>query len=79
MPPMVILNAPTKLMKGSGYGDGYIYDHDTPEGFSGQEYFPESIGRQKFYEPVERGSERDYRKRIDYFERLRAQKAQKEP
>lgn len=74
MPPMVILNAPTKLMKGSGYGDGYIYDHDTPEGFSGQEYFPESIGRQRFYEPVERGSERDYRKRIDYFERLRAAK-----
>ena len=74
MPPMVILNAPTKLMKGSGYGDGYQYDHDTPEGFSGQEYFPEKIGRQKFYEPVERGMERDYRKRIDYFERLRAAK-----
>jgi putative ATPase len=74
MPPMVILNAPTKLMKGSGYGDGYIYDHDTPEAFSGQEYFPEKIGRQKFYEPVERGFERDLRKRIDYFERLRAAK-----
>nr|WP_295889330.1 replication-associated recombination protein A [uncultured Devosia sp.] len=74
MPPMVILNAPTKLMKGSGYGDGYIYDHDTPEAFSGQEYFPEKIGRQKFYEPVERGFERDLKKRIDYFERLRASK-----
>ncbi len=74
MPPMVILNAPTKLMKGSGYGDGYIYDHDTPEAFSGQEYFPEKLGRQKFYEPVERGFERDLRKRIDYFERLRAAK-----
>ena len=74
MPPMVILNAPTKLMKGSGYGEGYIYDHDTPEAFSGQEYFPEKIGRQKFYEPVERGFERDLRKRIDYFERLRAAK-----
>jgi putative ATPase len=74
MPPMVILNAPTKLMKGSGYGDGYQYDHDTPEGFSGQEYFPEKIGRQKFYEPVERGFEREYRKRIEYFERLRAEK-----
>ncbi|WP_193335658.1 replication-associated recombination protein A [Devosia beringensis] len=74
MPPMVILNAPTKLMKGSGYGEGYIYDHDTPEGFSGQEYFPEAIGRQTFYEPVERGAERDYRKRLDYFERLRASK-----
>ncbi|QDZ10441.1 replication-associated recombination protein A [Devosia ginsengisoli] len=74
MPPMVILNAPTKLMKGSGYGEGYIYDHDTPEAFSGQEYFPEKIGRQKFYEPVERGFERDLKKRIDYFERLRAAK-----
>jgi putative ATPase len=74
MPPMVILNAPTKLMKGSGYGDGYIYDHDTPEAFSGQEYFPEKLGRQKFYEPVERGFERDLRKRIEYFERLRAAK-----
>src|SRR5690606_23145538 len=52
MPPMVILNAPTKLMKGEGYGEGYIYDHDTPEAFSGQEYFPEKLGRQKFYQPV---------------------------
>jgi putative ATPase len=78
MPPMVILNAPTKLMKGSGYGDGYIYDHDTPEAFSGQEYFPEKLGRQKFYEPVERGFERDLRKRVDYFERLRAAKREKE-
>lgn len=74
MPPMVILNAPTKLMKGSGYGEGYIYDHDTPEAFSGQEYFPEKIGRQSFYQPVERGFERDLRKRMDYFERLRATK-----
>jgi len=74
MPPMVILNAPTKLMKGSGYGEGYIYDHDTPDAFSGQEYFPEKIGRQKFYEPVERGFERDLKKRVDYFARLRAQK-----
>ena len=74
MPPMVILNAPTKLMKGSGYGEGYIYDHDTPEAFSGQEYFPEKIGRQNFYQPVERGFERDLRKRMDYFERLRAAK-----
>ena len=74
MPPMVILNAPTKLMKGQGYGDGYIYDHDTPEAFSGQEYFPEKIGRQNFYHPVERGFERDLRKRMDYFSRLRAAK-----
>lgn len=75
MPPMVILNAPTKMMKGQGYGEGYIYDHDTPEAFSGQEYFPEKIGRQDFYHPVERGFERDLRKRMDYFARLRAAKA----
>jgi len=74
MPPMVILNAPTKMMKGQGYGEGYIYDHDTPEAFSGQEYFPEKIGRQSFYNPVERGFERDLRKRMDYFSRLRAAK-----
>ncbi|WP_375597230.1 replication-associated recombination protein A [Devosia sp. Naph2] len=74
MPPKVILNAPTKMMKGQGYGDGYIYDHDTPEAFSGQEYFPEKIGRQDFYHPVERGFERDLRKRMDYFSRLRAAK-----
>ena len=78
MPPMVILNAPTKLMKGSGYGEGYIYDHDTPEAFSGQEYFPEKLGRQTFYQPVERGFERDLKKRVDYFARLRAQKARGE-
>ncbi|ODT69745.1 MAG: AAA family ATPase [Pelagibacterium sp. SCN 63-23] len=75
MPPMVILNAPTKMMKGQGYGEGYIYDHDTPEAFSGQEYFPEKIGRQDFYHPVERGFERDLRKRMDYFARLRAAKS----
>ena len=71
-PPMSILNAPTKLMKGQGYGEGYIYDHDTPEGFSGQEYFPEKIGRQDFYKPVERGFEREIIKRLDYFGKLRA-------
>jgi len=76
MPPKVILNAPTRLMKGEGYGAGYIYDHDTPEAFSGQDYFPEKLGRQKFYNPVERGFERDLKKRLDYFERLRAAKAQ---
>lgn len=75
MPPKVILNAPTKLMQGEGYGDGYVYDHDTPEGFSGQEYFPEKIGRQQFYQPVERGFERDLIKRMEYFSRLRANKA----
>jgi putative ATPase len=78
MPPMVILNAPTKMMKGQGYGQGYIYDHDTPEGFSGQEYFPEKLGRQEFYRPVERGFEREITKRLDYFNRLRAQKRAEE-
>ncbi|MGN6103369.1 MAG: replication-associated recombination protein A [Devosia sp.] len=74
MPPMAILNAPTRLMKGQGYGKDYIYDHDTPEGFSGQEYFPEKIGRQEFYRPVERGFERDVAKRLDYFRKLRAKR-----
>ncbi|MCB1516536.1 MAG: replication-associated recombination protein A [Hyphomicrobiaceae bacterium] len=74
LPPMTILNAPTKLMKSEGYGEGYIYDHDTPEGFSGQDYFPEKIGRKRFYRPVERGFERDIGKRIDYFDKLRARK-----
>ncbi|RUT32973.1 replication-associated recombination protein A [Arsenicitalea aurantiaca] len=75
-PPMVILNAPTKLMKSEGYGEGYVYDHDTPEGFSGQQYFPEAIGRQDFYAPVERGFEREIKKRLDYFSRLRSKKAE---
>ncbi|KQT51439.1 AAA family ATPase [Devosia sp. Leaf420] len=75
MPPMVILNAPTKLMKGEGYGEGYQYDHDVPDAFSGQEYFPEALGRQQFYQPVERGFERDLKKRMDYFSRLRAEKS----
>ena len=75
MPPMVILNAPTRLMKGEGYGEGYIYDHDTPEGFSGQEYFPEKLGRHEFYRPVERGHEREVKKRLEYFARLRSKKA----
>src|SRR5690606_20802135 len=66
-PPMAILNAPTKLMKGQGYGEGYIYDHDTPDAFSGQEYFPEKIGRQEFYHPVERGFEREITRRMEYF------------
>eukprot|EP01036_Dinobryon_divergens_P057180 gene57180-76362_t len=77
-PPMTILNAPTKLMKGQGYGEGYQYDHDTPEGFSGQEYFPEKLGRQEFYRPVERGHEREIKKRLEYFARLRAKRAEGE-
>ena len=71
-PPKTILNAPTHLMKNMGYGDGYIYDHDTPHGFSGQNYFPEEKIRKTFYIPVERGFERELKKRLDYFSKLRA-------
>ncbi|MEN8195991.1 MAG: replication-associated recombination protein A, partial [Pseudomonadota bacterium] len=71
MPPKHILNAPTKLMKDIGYGADYAYDHDTPEGFSGQDYFPEDMGRRSFYRPVERGFEREIAKRLDYWNRLR--------
>lgn len=70
-PPNTILNAPTKLMKQEGYGEGYIYDHDTPNAFSGQDYFPEKMGRQTFYDPPDRGFERDIRKRLDYWAKLR--------
>ncbi len=65
MPPMHILNAPTKLMKKQGYGSGYVYDPDTESGFSGQNYFPDGMARQNFYDPVDRGFERDIRKRLD--------------
>ncbi|MBA5777938.1 replication-associated recombination protein A [Stappia sp. F7233] len=74
LPPKHILNAPTKLMKTEGYGEGYEYDHDAPEGFSGQDYFPEAIGRQTFYDPPERGFEREIRKRLDYWARLRRER-----
>jgi putative ATPase len=79
MPPKHILNAPTRLMKDLGYGKGYSYDHATAEGFSGQNYFPDGMARQRFYRPVERGFERDILKRIEYWDRLRAKKAQGEP
>lgn len=71
MPPAHILNAPTKMMKELGYGAGYAYDPDTPNGFSGQNYFPDDMPRQKFYTPVERGFERDIQKRLEYWEKLR--------
>lgn len=72
MPPKQILNAPTKLMDGLGYGAGYQYDHDTEEGFSGQNYFPDEMGgRQAFYKPVERGFEREIAKRLSYWAKLR--------
>lgn len=73
MPPKIILNAPTRLMEDLGYGEGYAYDHDTPAGFSGQDYFPEGMARQHFYRPVERGFEREIAKRLAYWERLRHQ------
>ncbi|MEP4030569.1 replication-associated recombination protein A [Roseibium polysiphoniae] len=74
LPPKHILNAPTKLMKAEGYGDGYQYDHDAPDGFSGQDYFPEDMGRQTYYDPPERGFERELRKRIEYWSRLRKER-----
>src|SRR6187431_1129464 len=75
LPPKHILNSPTKLMKSEGYGAGYQYDHDTAEGFSGQDYFPEQLGRQTFYDPPERGFEREIRKRLDYWAKLRKERA----
>ncbi|WP_346895056.1 replication-associated recombination protein A [uncultured Roseibium sp.] len=74
LPPKHILNAPTKLMKEEGYGDGYQYDHDAPDGFSGQDYFPEGLGRQTYYDPPERGFERELRKRLDYWSKLRRER-----
>ncbi|NQU57109.1 MAG: replication-associated recombination protein A [Rhodospirillales bacterium] len=73
-PPMHILNAPTKMMKELGYGDGYAYDHDAENGFSGQNYFPDGMNRQRFYQPKERGFERDIQKRLDYWDKLRQKK-----
>lgn len=77
MPPKHILNAPTKLMKNLGYSDGYQYDQDLEDGFSGQNYFPEGMSRVKFYFPVERGFEREIKRRIEYFDKLRAEKQAK--
>lgn len=74
MPPKHILNAPTNMMKEQGYGKGYAYDHDTADAFSGQNYFPEDMSRQEFYRPVERGFERDVKKRLDYWAELRRKK-----
>ncbi len=71
VPPKHILNAPTKLMKDEGYSQGYEYDHDAEGAFSGQDYFPEKLGRQEFYRPVERGFERELKKRMEYWAKLR--------
>ena len=73
-PPKHILNAPTKLMKEQGYGKGYAYDHDAEDGFSGQDYFPEDMKRPVLYQPVERGFERELKKRVDYFAKLRTKR-----
>ncbi|MBI3441594.1 MAG: replication-associated recombination protein A, partial [Proteobacteria bacterium] len=78
MPPKHILNAPTKLMKDIGYGHGYQYDPDTEHGFSGQNYFPDEMSRQSFYTPVERGFEREIKKRMDYWDKLRREKEVKQ-
>ena len=74
MPPKHILNAPTRLMKDLGYAKGYEYDHDTEEAFSGQNYFPDGMERRDFYRPVERGFEREIKKRLEYWAKLRAER-----
>jgi putative ATPase len=76
MPPKHILNSPTSMMKEQGYSQGYIYDHDTSDGFSGQDYFPEEMKRKTFYNPVDRGFEREIKKRLVYWDSLRAKKKQ---
>lgn len=74
-PPSIILNAPTSLMKELGYGKGYQYDHAAEDAFSGQNYFPENIPRKEFYQPAERGFEREMKKRLEYFEKLRRERS----
>jgi putative ATPase len=76
LPPKHILNAPTKLMQEEGYSEGYQYDHDAPDAFSGQNYFPDELGRKTFYDPPERGFEREIRKRLDYWAKLRRERGQ---
>lgn len=76
-PPAHILNAPTALMKKQGYAEGYAYDHDFENGFSGQNYFPDDMPREVYFKPVERGFERELGKRLSYFQRLRAEKERK--
>jgi len=74
LPPKHILNAPTGLMREEGYGRGYAYDHDQADAFSGQDYFPEGLGRRTFYDPPERGFEREIRKRLEYWAKLRKER-----
>ena len=73
-PPKHILNAPTSMMKEQGYGAGYAYDHDAEDGFSGQNYFPDTMARGSYYDPVDRGFERDLKKRLTFFSGLRAKR-----
>jgi putative ATPase len=74
LPPKHILNAPTRMMKEMGYGAGYDYDHDAPDAFSGQNYFPDEMRRERYYVPVERGFEREIAKRLDYWAKLRSKR-----
>jgi putative ATPase len=74
MPPKAILNAPTKFMGAEGYGAGYRYDHDAPDAFSGQDYWPEKLGRQRFYDPPDRGFEREIMKRLAFWAKLRSER-----
>lgn len=78
LPPKHILNAPTTLMKSEGYGRGYSYDHDQDEAFSGQNYFPDALPRQQFYDPPERGFEREIKKRLEYWAKLRKERDSKQ-
>ena len=74
LPPKTILNAPTRVMKREGYGVDYRYDHDEPDAFSGQNYWPEAIGRQSLYRPTERGFERDIRRRMAWWDERRKER-----
>ena len=74
MPPAHILNAPTRLMQDLGYGAGYAYDHEAEDAFSGQNYFPSGMERQRFYRPRDHGFEREIAKRLEYWERLRQER-----
>jgi putative ATPase len=74
LPPKQILNVPTGLMRSQGYGKGYEYDHDSADAFSGQDYFPEQLGRRTFYEPAGRGFEREIRQRLEHWARLRSER-----
>ena len=78
MPPKHILNAPTKLMRNLGYGQGYEYDHDAPDAFSGQDYFPDEMARETYFRPVDRGFERELAKRLDWWARKRAERQETE-